>query len=110
MCVDYRLQIVRYANHIMHLPSYLSILLIFSFFINSIFDHILCRYTDVDHWTQKGQTKSVDDGFLGFEGKGEKSILFMKGRRKGKGEMKEEEEKEYGKEEEMEKGGRWEMR
>ena len=28
----------------------------------------------------------------------------------GKGEMKEEEEKEYGKEEEMEKGGRWEMR
>ena len=76
MCVDYRLQIVRYANHIMHLPSYLSILLIFSFFINSIFDHILCRYTDVDHWTQKGQTKSVDDGFLGFEGKGEESILF----------------------------------
>ena len=23
----------------------------------------ICRYTDVDHWTQKGQTKSVDDGF-----------------------------------------------
>ena len=75
-CVDYRLQIARYANHIMHLPSYLSILLIFSFFIYSISDHILCRYTDVDHWTQKGQTKSVDDGFLGFEGKGEESILF----------------------------------
>ena len=98
----------------MHLPSYLSILLIFSFFIYSISDHILCRYTDVDHWTQKGQTKSVDDGFLGFEGKGEESILFHvhEGGKEemGKGEMKDEEEKEYGKEEEMENGGRWEMR